>query len=395
MSRDLLPEEKYILDLLKGSLVSEHCTDGSLAIENVDIDKVIKLSKSHAVSSILYAAIEKVLLPEKLAETIIKDTRLTTIKNHRLLFLSRAIQVALKEKGIHSVILKGVATASLYPVPEYRKSGDVDILLLDNEKVDDACNVLQELGLVCNDDQRALHHISFRLSEGIDVELHTMLAEPFDNREINQYLIDVTKECSLETINIWGVEIDVLTTAYNGFELLLHMLQHFLRAGFGLKLLCDWVVFWSRDIQEKEKELYLRLVNDSKIKGFSDIVTKSCIEYLGLQEDYVSFMQLNGIDAKDFMVDVFEAEEFGRSSNNRMVGLRGSNLLDYIREFHHQTCLNNPVASKIVLLLPILWVRTLVVFLVNNRRIRHVSLGDVMSTAKSRGKIIKGLHLFE
>ena len=97
----------------------------------------------------------------------------------------------------------------------------------------------------------------------------------------------------------------------------------------------------------------------------------------------------------DFIADVFDAEEFGHSSGNRMVGMRGGNFTDYIREFHHQTLLNYPKASRAVITLPVLWSVTLVRFLVNNEKIRNVSTREVLKTAKNRGKLVNSLHLFE
>ena len=78
--------------------------------------------------------------------------------------------------------------------------------------------------------------------------------------------------------------------AYHAYELLLHMLQHFLRAGFGVKLLCDWVVLWNRGLNEEERQQYLKMVNDSGIKGFSDMITICCIKYLGLKRESVMWM---------------------------------------------------------------------------------------------------------
>ena len=396
MSRELLLEEKYILDLLKVSVSNTASFDKREFIKaGIDVDRVIEISQAHMITALMYTALERAYLPVKLIGKIEDEAKNVVSKNYRLLFLSRAIQKALENHGIENAVIKGSATASLYDVPEYRKSGDVDILILDDKKLDEACDVIKELGLDCNDVQRALHHVAFSMEEGIDVELHSMLAEPFDNKEINDYLFALTKECTLEKISIFEMEITALTTAYNAFELLLHMLQHFLRAGFGLKLLCDWVVFWNRDIEENEKEKYLKLVTESKIKGFSDIVTKTCIEYLGLNPQKVSFMELENIDISNFIVDIFDAEEFGHSSNDRMVGMRGASLSDFVREFHHQTCLNYPKASKMIITFPVLWVCTLTKFMINNRRIRNVSVGEVLKSARTRGQLINELHLFE
>ena len=42
----------------------------------------------------------------------------------------------------------------------------------------------------------------------------------------------------------------------------------------------------------------------------------------------------------------------------RMVAMRGTGWIDYIREFHHQMHLSHPKAGQYKILYPILWVRT-------------------------------------
>ena len=66
-----------------------------------------------------------------------------------------------------------------------------------------------------------------------------------------------------------------------------------------------------------------------------------------------------------------------------------------ICEFHHQMHLNFPRADKCFLLFPVLWVVTLVRFLRNNRRVREVSLAQVLRTADRRSRQMELLGLFQ
>ena len=58
----------------------------------------------------------------------------TVWQSYRLLFMSRYVTGLLKDAGIDTILLKGSGVAGLYPVPELRKSGDVD-LLVENGKM--------------------------------------------------------------------------------------------------------------------------------------------------------------------------------------------------------------------------------------------------------------------
>lgn len=94
------------------------------------------------------------------------------------------------------------------------------------------------------------------------------------------------------------------------------MMQHFLRSGFGLKLLCDWVLFWQEPTTQEDRECYLRLVKDAGIKGFSDVITNVCVMYLGLEQQDVAWMELSADSpVEEFMREILDAEEFGKSGS--------------------------------------------------------------------------------
>ena len=248
----------------------------------------------------------------------------------------------------------------------------------------------------------------------IDVELHSMLAEPFDNDRINKIigkqqrrLLELngsrvclsSDESDIITKDVLGVDLRVLGDAFHAYELLLHMLQHYLRSGFGLRLLCDWVVFWNRNLPDEVYKDYLNLVRESHIKGFSDMITLVCYKHLGLRRRAARRLRpgeskLTRSEVDSYFMDFIKAAEFGKVSKDRMVALRGNGILDYVREFHHQMKLRFPRGSRNVLLWPVLWLLTLTCFLINNRKIRNVSLRSILKTAGKRGKMTEKLRLF-
>lgn len=369
--------------------------------EQIDWKGFLELAESHNVVSLLYDVLEKrkETLPDFVWQKAEEVSKHTVIQSYRLLFASRHLISKLEEKGIAIVLLKGVGTASFYPVPELRKTGDIDLLLPEMEKLEEACRILEENGCERSETQHALHHVQFLMEGGIEVELHTMLAEPFDNNQINEYLKQSQRLCAGHIVraDTMGIEVPVLSPGFHAYELLLHMLQHFLRSGFGLRLLCDWVVLWNHVEDASERETYLRLVSESRLKGFSDAVTELCCRFLGLQREKVEWMEVHfgKNQANAFMAEVLEAEEFGNSSTDRMVALRNAKWTEYIREFHHQMKLNYPGASKCVLCWPVLWVFTLVRFIYNNHTIRNVSARAVLRKAGRRGRVIEEMELWK
>lgn len=442
-------EERELLLLLKAALAENPDREkikSSGQTDDINYEKFFAMAQAHQVLPLLYDVLETaaqeeaVNAPETAAQEETGDApenavheeagkapeymgtwravwqqaaRRTVSQNYHLLFTGKFLTGLLREADIPVALLKGTATSAYYPVPELRKSSDVDLYLLKESDLPKARALFLAHGMTVKEEQHSLHHLVMQTAEGIVVELHTLIAEPFDNAAINAYLEKCREVFAAHTEEkeIMGVTLPVLTGACHAYELLLHMLQHFLRAGFGLKLLCDWVVFWKKGVSDEEQQLYEKLIAESGLKGFSDVVTATCVEYLGLSEESVSFLkcgpkedtaEVPGTGAQTtytlpaaFLRDVLDSEEFGNTSAERMVAVRGSGLGAYTREFHHQMHLNFPQAGKCFLLWPLLWFITLVRFLRNNRKIRNTSVKAVLRNAKERGKLVKRMSLFE
>ncbi len=408
-------EQIALTELLRKSLTGENDTISVNALTNSEWDNLLGLTESQKVTGMLYDAVcDSDSVPERAVVSFQRAAVKTATQDFRLLFLARDILSRLETCSIPAVLLKGMGTASFYRNPLCRKSGDVDILIPDETRIDEAVSILEDSGFRVKEKQYALHHVVMITEDDIDIELHTMLAEPFDNERANKILkgqqdsLIITDEDGnrrlndlyVRKIDVLGAPLTILNDSYHAYELLLHMLQHYLRKGFGIRLLCDWVVFWNRDISDAAVDKYLKLVTESGIKGFSDMVTLVCYRHLGLGKTGAKLLKAGESDYRKSEIDEFLEEfvshgEFGKTGKGRMVALRGNGPLDYVREFHHQMRLNYPKQSENVFLWPALWVMTLVRFLINNQKIRKVSLGQVLGSAGKRGKMVRKLHLFE
>lgn len=407
-----------LCSLLKYALA---CKEAGSIIDNYTKDELrhaVEIAAKHRVLPLLYDTLNNAGKGSKLLE----NTALQTVQqSYHLLFLSKYVQRLLYNNGIMAILLKGCSTAVFYPVPELRKSGDIDLLLKDRKQVQRACKILKEAGFNIKEEQHAQHHIVCTSPDGIDVELHSLLAEPFDNKRINRYLENIKEDIFKNacTSDVMGIKLLALGKPFHAFYLLLHMLQHFLRSGCGLKLICDWVVFWNGEILPDEKDKFLMLVKESGIYGFAKMVTDICIYYLGLDKNKVLFITnftgfsknaLNNYSRNkksqagiikdntaltEFMEEIFEAGEFGKSSPDRMVALRGTGLMAYVREFHHQMQLNYPKASKIVILWPFLWIMAFTGFIFRNKNIRNVPASAIIKKAAQRSRIVEKMELFK
>ena len=353
----------------------ELCRLLSLALHNkalerlspdVDYARVIAVAESHKVMALLHPVLEHAGLQESIWKIVDRKGEQTVRQSYRLLMLSRYVIGLLKENGIDAILLKGCGTAAWYPVPELRKSGDIDLLFKSEDETRKALQILAQQGFVTTEDQPANHHIVCESRDSVSLELHMSLAEPFDSEKTNRFLADCQKE-------------------YFAHRRVVD---------------CMGVAFWESPLSEEEKKIFLRLTQESGTFGFAVMMTRVCVKYLGLREKQVEFlMQAEPKDVCDLteelMAEIFEAEEFGHSSKDRMVVLRGTGLMDYAREFHHQMKLNYPKAGKIMVLYPVLWIMTLCGFLYRNRTLRKVSGRQILKKAKKRSQLTEQMRLFQ
>ncbi len=401
--------EAALICLTRKALRKEKLS-AELSFSESDWHRVLNLAEEHAVLSLLYDVVEEEELPESVRVRITTASRRIVQQSYRLLEITRQITAALAEEGIDSAILKGVAAAADYPVPELRKSGDVDLLLRDPEDLKRAQQKLSALSYVTKEEQHGAHHLAMINSIGIEIEVHTILAEPFEHKISDEFLLDTTKLAGahFQKKTIMGYSLPVLSDGFHSFELLLHMLQHFLHSGFGLKLLCDWVCFWNREVADSEKQQYRQLVKQSGLEAFSNMVTAVCVRYLGLEESHALLITeprrgkqapagfpVSEEESEIFLTDILEGGEFGTRQRGRMVLMSGTSFADYVKEFHYQMHQNFPRAGRIFLCWPVLWICTLSRFLKNNRRIRGVTTREILQRNRIRSRMINRLRLLD
>lgn len=408
-------EETLLFELIAESLNQVMHKDR--CVIEADFEKVLSLAGHQAVLPMIYPALKTLPLTTEQLAAANAACKYTALEYYQIFFLARDIIRLLEEQGISVVLLKGVTAARFYPVAETRKSSDVDILLPECDQLKKASQILEKAGYRRMDGQIANHHQVWGTPDNHVLELHTMIVEPFDQRGLNAYIksLYTLHPENISRIQVMGTKIPALPEGLLAFHLLLHMLQDFLRMGFGLKLLCDWVVFWNHKVESKEVEAFLQYVADCRLGSFLNTITTVCVQYLGLRTDGSGSFSREGDVllykcgqqptvfcrmvsqelCENFLQETLEAERYGKTQSDRTAVLRGTHLGDYIREFHHQTVLGFPRASRMVITLPVLYIIVFIRFIYNNHTVRGQSLKAVLKKAKQRTRLVESMKLFK
>ena len=149
----------------------------------------------------------------------------------------------IKAEGFRCCILKGQGNALMYPNPNARTSGDVDVWVnASREETRRLATVLaKDNGCV---GKESLNHIEMSVN-GIAVELHStpaILNNPLYNSRLQRWL---KRNADLQCGNVVSLpdgagDVAVPTAAFNVIYQLFHLYHHYLYEGIGLRQFVDY-----------------------------------------------------------------------------------------------------------------------------------------------------------
>ena len=332
------------------------------------------------------------------------QTKLMMLNYYQIEQFTRRIADLLEKNGISYVLLKGISLADFYPVPEYRKLGDVDIYINDKEMFNRAEELLLANGYT-KDDEISDHHQGYlykvpQTGRTMILELHYRIVGLYQYAPVNKIVDDVfaanTFSPVMQTVN--DRNYPVLPPTEYTFYMIHHMLKHYLYSGFGIRLLCDFTFFLGHNYTAIDFAKIHTWCKESKILHLYEIILATCRIYLGLPETIDSKIHYNKNDCKTFITQLLEDGDVSQNNGSALVG-SGSyekiNFLTYFKEGHLQMHVRFPKLGKCPLLWPILWLITLVCFLYNNRTIRNMSLAQTLRGFKQDNQKSKLLRIFD
>lgn len=387
--------EQTLLEILRRSLRQEIDAGPLPVLNEPEGQRLLAAANRHEVLPLVADGAELGKLPAAQRMAVQEKVMRTVHKAIQLQLLNVRLTALLEQAGIRAVTLKGWAVARLYPVPEFRKSADLDLFVA-RQDAGRAVQVLQGQGFRIPPGWQAHHHVILDSQNGAVVELHTAWTDDFRQKRLNQAIRRLeqqsTAHCRAENCadgRIWAYE-----PAWQGLYLLLHMLMHFVGSGFGLRNLCDWVVLWESCDDPALRREFWELVRESGITEFAGAVTATCIRWLGLAPENSPVPPENLAQpavADALLRDILDGGEFGYGEQARMVGMDGTSWAAYLREFQHQMHLNFPRAGQSPPLWPALWLATLVRFLYNNHRLHRAPVAAILKKAGGRGELASRL----
>lgn len=233
---------KHFLSILKAAILDNPAPDCDTLTAEEWAD-LTELALKHKILPLFAEAIQQIPgAHEALAshKSFIRQNVITqALKTREFLALYQALDAA----GIRPVVVKGIICRNLYCKPDHRISSDED-LLVPPDQFDDACSVIKEFGMTAPAHGPDAYEVPFRKPGGsLFIELHRSLFPPESEAygDWNRFFTGVFDHAVPETIA--GNAISTLEPTDHLFYLICHALKHFLHSGFGIRQVCDIVLF--------------------------------------------------------------------------------------------------------------------------------------------------------
>ena len=186
------PSESQYFALLRSAL-----WDTPVTIEGpIEWNEVMHIAQHHANEALLCGVASQMTTDNRPTEAMLG--KMQTVMRNNLLRQLRLRQILtsavtlLREHGIEPVLLKGFSLAMLYPNPNLRQFGDIDLFVgLGN--FHEACNLLRSLpgGYNWGEEVDVGHHYNIEFGN-YPMEIHRISADVNDQKEAEVYGLDAS-----------------------------------------------------------------------------------------------------------------------------------------------------------------------------------------------------------
>lgn len=247
-----------------------------------------------------------------------KVVMLQTIKTNAFLKLLKDLDLA----GVRPLVVKGIICRELYPNPDYRISGDEDVLI--PEKQFALCHeTMLAYGMELADTAQDLN--KFEVSYGqkgsnLHIELHRKLFSPESEAfaDFNRFFEGVHERYI--TQNVQGVPVPTLNPTDHFFYLICHAFKHFLHSGFGIRQVCDICLYANAFGQQIDWEQVRKQCEEIYADRFAAALFRIGEKYLTFQPEiacYPEQWRALQVDETAMLEDLLASGVFGASSMSR------------------------------------------------------------------------------
>ena len=317
--------ETLFLSILKDALHGEATEDfQSLSME--EWEKLFQIAQKQSVAPMIYQQIFPMPAFRQADPGFQNFWKMNTLQEAgnqaRCSALFLMLYDKMRQNGFTPLVVKGIVCRDLYPNPDLRISGDED-LLIPREQFARMDEFLLKEGFVREnlDEGKEYQEVGYHhLGNGLYLEMHMDLFA----KESGAYghLNDLFTEAfdTSVIVNIQGTDVHTLNPQLHFLYLLCHSLKHFLHSGFGVRQVCDMLLFaqhYASDIHWTE---LIKLLRENQMYDFSMNLMNIGVEHFGFTWDDIAVPKPDDVefDSLPLLNDMLDGGIYGKSDADRV-----------------------------------------------------------------------------
>ena len=251
------------------------------------------------------------------------------------------LMARLKKEHVNGLLVKGQGVAECYEKPLWRSSGDVD-LILDEENYQKGKEVFSKMASLEHEENLFDKHYSVEI-KGFVVELHGTMRGMLTKRA-DDYVDAIQVELFQQNRHrVWdnnGTQVLLPSPDDDVIFVFTHILKHFFNYGIGLRQFCDLF----RLIYTYHKEMNLTLL-ESRLRSMGlmtewKVFGSLAVNWLGMPDNTMPFYSPVGAwkrKANRVISFVLETGNFGHNRDNEYYQ-NANPIIRSIRSFCRHTC---------------------------------------------------------
>ena len=314
----MIRESELFMEALGAALKNQTVSWGA-DIGPEAVRSVLTIAEAHRVLPMVYQAVlpcsgAAALDPDlrrKYRRTTMQMVMLQTRRTAEFLPLLQKLKAA----GAEPLVVKGITCRRLYPNPDHRLSSDEDVLV-PPEKFSLCHEILTEYGLAA-DDPEDTHEVSYRgPASSLYLEIHKSLfpAQSQAYGDLNRYFANV-RDRAVEQDGI-----PTLCPTDHMLYLIFHAFKHFLHSGFGIRQVCDMMLYantWGKEMDWLHILDCCRKIRAEQFAAGLFRIGEKYLHFSPEEAGYPKEWQAIYVDEAPLMEDILQSGVYGSAEKSR------------------------------------------------------------------------------
>lgn len=227
-------------------------------LEDLDWEALYDFSKKHFITGVLYPGMVKLSKEKKPPKAVMGNwyarAELNKDLNEKLDAAVVRVTRRFEKDGFPNCVLKGQGNALMYPQPELRSPGDIDLW-----PMADRGRIFQYVKKDFPNTKMLYHHLEYPIFKKIMVEVHffpMFLNNPLYNRRFQKWVKTEAKEQCSNRVELPQGSFCRPTLKFNAVYQMAHIRHHFFDEGIGFRQIMDYYfLIKNDDVCEMKDEL--------------------------------------------------------------------------------------------------------------------------------------------